>query len=209
MTIKSIAIAALCLPLAACNLGMGDPTNSSFTTPSSSGTISKASGGRSGALESGVTGNIVAYQVGSVKEDGLQGFAGIAPGASVTAAPASGSATYSGEFELGLVTFIMQQGTSVSGQTTADRGAIALTANFDTGRLTGGGTGLNGGVTNIILRENPLSVDGTFTGQTLTGTVTYNGITGPLRGVIGGNEVIGAFHAHTNNSLHAGGFIAN
>lgn len=209
MAAKHISILALCLPLAACNLGMGDPTNSSFTTPSSSGQITRASGGRTGAITSPETGNIFAYQVGSVTDDGLQGFAGLAPGASVSAAPVAGSGSFVGLFEVGVIAFVIQNGTQVTGQTTVDRGAIGLTVDFGSGTVTGGGTGLDAGLTNVYLDQNPLTIDGTFSGGTLTGTAIYNGISGPLRGLVGANEVIGAFHGHTDSHVHAGGFVAN
>ena len=207
---KSIILTSIaCVLLAGCQLGTGDPTNSSFSTPSASGSLSKTTNGRSGSDVSGVTGNVYGYQVGSVPDDGLQGFAGIASGASVSAAPATGTATFNGDFELAVIDYIITDGTRVSGQSSFDRGAITLTADFDTGRLTGGGTGLSGSVGNIVLSNNVLNVDGQFTGQSLGGTVTYDGVSGPLRGLVGGNEVIGTFHGHTDSQVHAGGFIAN
>ena len=90
-----------------------------------------------------------------------------------------------------------------------DRGSITLNADFATGRLTGGGTGQDGGTSNLVLNNNLLTVDGTFAGSTLGGVVTYDGVSGPLRGLVGSDEVIGAFHGHTDSQVHAGGFIAN
>jgi len=208
MRTLKIGLTAAALVLSGCNLG-GDPTDSAFSTPDASGTLNKATGGRSGSDTSSVTGNTYGYQVGAVTDDGLQGFAGTARGASVTPPPTGGSASFDGTFEVGLIDFIIQSGTRVSGETMIDRGAIALTANFDNGTLTGGGTGLDGGLVNFYLRENVLSVNGTISGTALRGSVTYDGVTGPLRGLVGSNEVIGAFHGHTDNQVHAGGFIAN
>lgn len=195
--------------LSGCNLGTGDPTNSGFATPLATGALSKASRGRSGADTSTLTGNTYGFQVGAVSNDGLQGFAGIAPGASVTAPPVSGSATFDGRFEVGLIAGIYTFDDQVSGRTSADNGAISLTADFAQGTLTGGGTGLDMGSFNTDLSGNVLTVDGTFSGSKLSGTVTYDGVKGPLTGLVGGNEVIGAFHAHNDRHVHAGGFIAN
>jgi len=74
--------------------------------------------------------------------------------------------------------------------------------------LTGGGTGLDS-FNNFLLNGNRLSVDGRIDGTTLSGTVTYDGVAGSLRGLVGGNEAIGAFHGHDDNNVFAGGFIAN
>ena len=204
---KALGLIALTVA-AGCNL-TGDPTNSSFATPSSSGRLSEASDGRTGSDFSFLTGNGYAYQVGAVSNDGLQGFAGIVPGAEVTAAPATGSAQFTGTFEVALIGSILTYNTEVSGQTTFDAGTITLTADFDDNTLTGGGTGVDGGSFNYLLRENVLTIDGDLSGSTLTGTATYRGVTGPLRGLVGSNEAIGAFHGHTDSQVHAGGFIAN
>ena len=131
------------------------------------------------------------------------------PGASV--APVSGltSATYTGTFELALIDLILVLGDSVQGSSTFDRGNISLTADFNAGTLTGSGTGLDLGSFSLLLNGNQLSVDGTLNGTALSGTVTYDGVTGPLQGLVGSDEAIGAFHGHNDSQLFAGGFIAN
>lgn len=188
-----------------------DQTSSGFKTPTSSGSLSGNGGSqvRSGDEFSDLTGNGFAYQAGAIKSAGFQANAGLVPGASVTELPATGSATMSGVFEVAVVTSIYAGGSQLNGQSFVDRGSVSLTADFDRGTLTGGGNGLDGGLTNFYLKENSLSVDGTFTGQELKGTVSYDGVSGPLRGLIGGDEVIGAFHGNSDNQVHAGGFIAN
>lgn len=197
--------------LSACNL-TGDPTNSGFATPSSSGAIAgKASGigVRSGSDQSSVTGNVYGYEVGAVSEDGLQGFTGIASGASVSAAPATGSATMNGRFEVAIIQGVSTDGTRVSGSTGIDSGSLTLVADFDNGTLTGSATGADAGSLNPYLRNNQLEIDGRFDGSELSGTATYDGVSGPLRGLVGGNEAIGAFHGHNDTKVHAGGFIVN
>jgi len=181
---KFILVGIAASTLSACNL-MGDPTNSGFA------------------------GNGYGYQVGAVTNDGLQGFAGMVAGATVTP-PSSTTATYNGRFEVAYIDFILTSSDGqVSGNTTLDRGDINLQADFAAGTLVGGGTGLDGGFTNFLLNENQLSVDGKIEGTTLTGTVTYDGVSGPLSGLVGGNETIGVFHGHDDNNVIAGGFIAN
>ena len=200
---------AICA-LSACNL-TGDPTNSGFATPNSAGVLSKASSSQAltGQDFSGLTGNGYGYQVGAVTNDGLQGFAGLVSGASVSV-PTSTTATLSGEFEVAFIDFILTSSVGeVTGVASSDYGLIELQADFANGTLVGGGTGLDGGFTNFYLNENELTVDGRIDGTTLTGTVTYNGVSGSLQGLVGGNEAIGAFHGHTDNDVFAGGFIAN
>ena len=196
--------------LSGCALGFGDPTDSGFATPDASGDLSRVdSGARSGSDFSALTGNGYGNQVGAVDDDGLQGFAGLVSGATVSAPLTTGSTTMTGDFELAVIDFIIQNGTSVTGQSTLDRGNLTLNVDFENRRVTGGGTGLDGGISNIVLDNNVLAVDGQFVGDALTGTVTYDGVSGPLRGLVGSNEAIGAFHGHSDNQVHAGGFIVN
>ena len=196
--------------MSGCALGLGDPTNTSFATPTVTGFLDEVDrGARGGSDFSDETGNGYGYQVGAVDEDGLQGFAGLVPGASVTAAPTSGAAVMTGQFELAAIKYIITNGTSVSGQSFLDRGDVSLNVDFANGRVTGGGTGLDGGLVNIALDNNELIVDGRFTGDRMTGTVTYDGVSGSLEGLAGSDEVIGSFHGHTDSALFAGGFIAN
>jgi len=208
---KSFVLAVVGLGMSACNL-IGDPTNSGFTTPTNDGTIVgkvNTSPSRSASERSTITGNVYGYQVGAVKGDGLQGFAGIASGATVSAPLASGSATMNGTFRVGAIQNVSQNGTSFSGLAFNDVGALTLVADFDAQTLTGSGTGEDGAGINSRLNNNVLEIDGRFNGSTLSGTATYDGVSGPLQGLVGANEAIGAFHGHTDGAVHAGGFIVN
>jgi len=104
MAIKSIAISgAALLSLTGCI--SADPTNSRFATPNSAGVLSEVnsnSGARSGSDFSAVTGNGYGYQVGAVTDKGLQGFAGLVPGASVSL-PVSTTASFEGDFEVAFI----------------------------------------------------------------------------------------------------------
>lgn len=195
--------------LAGCN-ATGSPTDSSFATPDAVGEIGRVEVFSSidGADSSAVTGNVYGYEVGSVANGGLQGFAGIASGAAVSAPPPGGTVVYTGTFEVAAVDFILVNGNTVTGQGYADAGEFTLTANFETGAVTGGGTGINTPFS-VYHNGNVLSVDGQVSGDTLTGTATYDGVSGPMQGLVGSNEAIGVFHGHTDGQLHAGGFIAN
>ncbi len=192
--------------------GEADQTATGFKTPTTVGGLSGNGGAqvRFGNDFSAVTGNGYAYQAGAIDEAGFQAFAGIVPGASVEAAPASATtATMRGQFEVAVVDAILMGGTTITGQNSIDSGSITLVADFQNGTLTGSGNGVDGGFQNIFLNENLLTIDGTFSGTTLTGTATYNGVSGPLRGLVGVDEAIGAFHGNDDGQVHAGGFIAD
>ncbi len=202
-------LGAAVLALSACSESISDPTTSAFSQPNAVGTIQNTDAARlAGSDSSGVTGNVYGYEAGSIDGEVFAAFSGVAAGASVTPPPASGPATYTGTFEVGVVGSIFDTGSGYSGSVTTDNGSITLNADFDAGTLTGSGTGVND-FTNFVLNGNELEVNGTITGTQLRGTATYDGVSGPLNGLIGSDEVIGVFHGNSDSQTHAGGFIAN
>jgi len=208
---KTITFACVGLSMAACNLTGGDISESRFATPSSSGTFSEPGRDilRDSGLRSSTTNNLVAYNITGADFEGFRATAGIASGASVTAPQDGGNATLSGRFDLVTMQSITESGDRISGVSFGDFGNLTLVADFVDDTLTGSSTGFDAGSLNTRLRNNPISVDGTISGTTLSGTVTYNGVTGPLQGLVGGNEAIGAFHGNSDSQIHAGGFIVN
>jgi len=206
---KTILVAAL--PAALCFSGCGslygDPTDSTFVTPNSSGSIFRTDSGRqSGSDFSSVTGNGYGYELGVVSNDGLQTFSGIVPGASVSAQPPGGTVVMTGSFEVGVIDAVFVSGDIARGTPYIDSGSLTLTADFGAKTLTGSSTGRSSG---LFRNNNPISVDGRFEGTALTGRVIYDGVSGPLTGLVGGNEAIGVFHGHNDGQSHAGGFIVN
>lgn len=179
-----------------------DQTSSGFRSVSASGTVSGVSSTstnvRSGSDFSSVTSNGYAYAAGAVKDEGFQAYAGIASGASVSPPPVTGSATLTGTFEVATVTTIFKNGDNLNGFSSFDSGPLSLSANFDAKTLTGTGSGT---------RE--LEINGTFSGDKLSGTAIYNDVSGPLTGLIGSNEAIGVFHGNSDSDIHAGGFIVD
>lgn len=155
-----------------------------------------------------VTGNRYQHEVGSTEGKGLLAHAGIVAGASVSRVPTSGVARMSGSFTVTAVQDIHAEGGLASGFATRDSGNITLTADFGAGTLTGSSRGQN-----LIFSDyhngNSISVNGRFSGNDLNGTVSYNGVSGPLDGLIGENEAIGVFHADRGSQIHSGGFIVN
>jgi len=191
-----ILTSGLVLGLSGCLVA--DQTDSGFKTPLSGGTLSGNSKFQvdSGSDTSFVTGNTYGYQAGAIKDEGFQAYAGIVPGASVIAPPASGTATMTGNYEVAYIEDIYVSGQFINGFSGIDRGSLTLNVDFSNGTVSGG----NGGL---------LSVDGPFAGDDLSGSVTYYGVEGPLDGLVGANEAIGVFHGNSDTDLHAGGFIVN
>ena len=203
-----------CLVLAGCgssSSSLSADIESSFATPNANGEISRTDPNRSraGSEFSSITGNGYGYEVGFVDDQNLEGFAGLVPGATVAPPLSGGTASYQGRFEVAVLGDITRTSDSVGFTSFSDDGVLTLIANFDDQTLTGHGLGRDGGDINPLLDNNELAVDGRFDGNALEGSVTYNGVTGPLLGLVGADEVIGAFHGNSDTQLHAGGFIAN
>ena len=174
-----------------------DQTASGFKTPIAEGVMSGNSNSNVafGGDGSPVTGNAYSYQAGGIKDEGFQAYSGIVPGADVSAPPTTGTATMTGRYEVAVVEGIFTTGETVNGLGGTRSGSLTLEANFANGTLVGSG--------------GQLSVDGTFSGTTLSGTATYDGLSGPLRGLVGSDEAIGVFHGNSDSAVHAGGFIVN
>lgn len=180
------------LSVAACEESVIDQnTTSRFVTPSSSGEIDVPATGAGGSIIFGGQG--VVYRAGADSPTGIVAVAGIIPGTTVSAIPDSGSSIYSGTFELVKVDgFFVNDNQNVVGFPTLRSGDISLTADFDDQTLKG--------------RADDLTVDGSFTGNTLAGSVEYEGISGTLRGLIGADKAVGAFHGNDSDEIYAGGF---
>lgn len=197
--------------LSACDAaGVDTPTQDELTTtgfaqPSATGVINIG-------LEDNITSRVAqtsagsgigyAFQTGAIPQEGLFAVAGLLPGtaASMTPRP-SGTASYSGTYNLVEVENIDLGGGFITGDPTLRSGNVTLISNFASGSIIDSGT-------------SALSVNGTVNGANLGGTVTYNGVQGNLDGLIGGNRAIGAFHGEGNvgpgsedDYMYAGGFI--
>ena len=146
-------------------------------------------------------GNVVgAFAFATGREIGTgvaRGYAALQPDASVTAAP-SGSATYDAAFEGAIINKIVVTDDTLEGSNSLFSGNITLTAQFDDGTLSGNSDSEF---------NNGLMVAGQITDQELTGNVMYRGVHGELTGLIGGDQVIGAFHGSSEDTVYAGGFV--
>ncbi len=186
--------AAACV--SACSLT--DVTTSGFDKPSSTGRPNGTTSAYEwGADTSAVTSNRYAYEVGPTWLDKFGAFSGISSGASVTAPPDTGVVTMTGSYEAAYM-FGIEAGFVVSsGYASRDSGSMSVSVDYAAGTLVGGSN------------DGTLAVNGTFTGTSLGGSATFDGVSGPLKGLVGGNEAIGVFHGHNSTTTHAGGFIVN
>jgi len=203
MTLLRTCAAATCLiALSACELSQEAATNSGFRTPSASGVISGGvdnDGQRSSRTVSDGAGGGFAV-VSGTNDDGLAAYAGIIPGTTVGDVQATGGATFDAQFTTAQITGVNLTETGrgsgfITGRPSIVSGDITLVADFDGGTLTGTSDG------------GTLAVDGDIgTGTSLTGSVTYLGVNGALRGNVGTDRTIGVFHGNDEDTIFAGGF---
>jgi len=136
-------------------------------------------------------GNGFAFRIG-VLDNQLIAEAGILPTSTVQNLPSAGTADFTGvAYASTYVDAEVVNGT-LQGVDNTSVSSLTLTANFETGALTGSNA--------------DISVDGNFTANDLSGTVTHDGMTASLTGLVGTDVVLGAFQGKTEDSVIAGGF---
>lgn len=112
-------------------------------------------------------------------------------GLNVRPTPVAGNATFTGRFDMDIVTDISGQ----TGTATSLSGPLTLDVDFQN--------------RTVASRGSDLLVDGTYTDHDLTGTVSYDGLEGQLTGGIGSRQAIGIFTREAADSIYAGGFYTN
>ena len=178
------------LALAACGGGGGTAvTSSGFAPVGSDGLILTDPGAEqsaSGAINFGQSGYAYAVQSNGASVTGRAAL--INPGA-ITGRPVTGFGRFDARYQVNEI-----RDTSASREIAEVEGQIPLTVNFDNGRVRGSG--------------GPLSVTGQMDdrGTGFTGTTSWRGVTGELRGRANAGTIIGAFSGNTATSVHAGGF---
>lgn len=174
-----------------------DWTSSKFTSAGTAASTS-FSGGQTGGTLSASSG-VVVHKAG-INSNGAQAIAGLESDIVPQVLPGSGIASFSGQYEVSAYDVYLLaesdfEGT-LYGLPNNEAGSITLQADFGAGRLTGS--------------AGSLSVDGRFTSdQSLSGSVTYDGVDGSLTGVVGSTEAIGAFHGNDDNAVFSGGFAVS
>lgn len=190
--IKCVTVAALIITSACEEQIIDNNTTSGFVTPASNGTISSPDGTTRGFSDS--SGQGYAFKAGNDDDDDIIAVSGIIPGTVASGAPTSGNVIYTGDYQMVSVGGFFIDDGKVIGFAVADSGSISLNADFDGGTLRGS--------------DDKLTIDGRISGNQLSGDVEYDGVDGTLKGVIGADKAVGAFHGNDKNDIYAGGFYA-
>lgn len=199
--------------LAGCSSGgsLADSTTASRTTSVSDGEVNASLNGLEGGSVSSPLVGLVAYATGTDQNRGqIVAVAGIADGATVGAPVTEGTVTYDTTYNYHVVDDVSRSSTFITGKRATRRfdGQTTLTADFDTGRLTGS--------------TSDLEVDGRINGQTVSGDAVVNydlpinvfgttrlsgTVATDLNGRIGSTGVIATFDGSDANTAVAGGLV--
>jgi hypothetical protein len=199
--------------LAGCSGGSGvaDSKTASRITSVSGGEVNVSLNGKEGGSVSSPLVGLVAYASGTDQNRGqIVAVAGIADGATVGAPVSEGTVTYDTRYNYHVVDKVSRSSSFISGTRATRRfdGQTTLTADFETGRLTGSSSDLevdgriNGQTVSgdaVLNYDLPTSIFGT---TRLTGTVTTD-----LNGKIGSTGVIATFDGTDDNTAVAGGLV--
>lgn len=199
MTFKSSLAIIAALSLAACQSTQDSATRSGFTQPNSGGTIGAGIENNFNKINRVVrddSGGGFAYASGTLNGEGFGAYSGLLPGTRVTPTALSGTAAYDARYSLTEITGIDLNGNRLTGRSTVTSGSITLNANVANGTLRGA--------------DSRLTVIGDLeAGNNLGGNVSWRGVSGPLDGLISGDEVIGVFHGNSETVIFAGGLIGD
>ncbi|MEE9454794.1 MAG: hypothetical protein V3V13_10485 [Paracoccaceae bacterium] len=173
-------------------------TDSSFEKVSATGTLAGLPlSSPVGALnETGIDGNGYSIAVGLGSDNKYHGYAGIIQTGVIASPPTTGSVVMSGKYYAALYTSITETNGVPSGSSATDfNHDMTATIDFAAGTMIGEGDGQD------------LTINGTFSGTDINGTVTYFGVTGALDGILVPTQAIGIFHGHDDTMVYAGGFV--
>ena len=165
---------------------------SALQTPAQDGSFSSALTPIYTGSYSDGAGNGFAYQARSTSS-GFETVAGLLPQTDPGALPPTGSAAFSGPWQVLEIGKQNQNGRDF-GETELTSGRITLQVDFDFGTLLGS--------------SGDLSIAGRFADQTLGGTATFKNAVVPLSGKIGNARAVGVFHGADQTTAFAGGFLA-
>ncbi len=180
--------------------GCFEVTSSEFAVPNgtnASAAISKSLNNTQSGQVYDVSLGGAAYLTGT-DTSGAHAYAGVMPGSAVGAPVTSSTATYTADYELAYIRDISVSYTSIGSGTLSGfggrtSGQVNLILDTNAGTLTGS--------------DNILSINGTVSGSSVTGTSSYSGVDGALSGMVGANGTVGAVHGHGDTLVYAGGFV--
>lgn len=116
-------------------------------------------------------------------------------GLPVQTPPLMGDASFTGRFDMDIMTDIVGAGAQTTGTEANITGPLTLDVSFTDRTVTS--------------RNSDLNVAGTFSGTELSGTVNYAGLEGDMVGGIGARQAIGVFSREAADSIFAGGFYTD
>ena len=117
--------------------------------------------------------------------------AGLSAGIELSPMPSGGTASFVGVSDLTVVTGL---GSGNNPSVTTTRSPFTVDIDFDDGSFSGSGGGL--------------SVNGTFSDNTASGTSTVAGLQGTLDAVVASDQAIGIVTGANSSFAYAGGFVA-
>lgn len=164
---------------------------SGFATPNASGKFPSTLSTLFQGSYTDNTGNGYAIVLGR-NDAQIRAHVGLLPGTTGGDLPRSGTASMSGRYHVAEIGKSLGEDRDYA-EPHFTIGQITLRANFEHGILSGS--------------DGALSVDGSFASSTLTGGVTFNGRAGILRGKIGEDRAVGAFHGTDSSTAMVGGFM--
>jgi len=170
-----------------------DQTSSGFTDITPAGVVTDVLEQQTVNWQIDSGGDGFGYSSGIEPGGGPTAVAGFTKASPIDLRPVTSVGSYTGGYELVEMYDIEVSGGLVSGSRRQVTGTIVLNADFSSGDLTG--------------RAGDLSVSGRAIGSQLTGSVEYRGVAGDLRGNLGDDKAIGAFHGNNDDLIYAGGFL--
>lgn len=138
---------------------------------------------------------------GTSGESAFIATAGVVAGTELGDAPISGTASYTGAYQLTHVTIPSDQSAPTSSDYEQGSGSITLDANFNNSVITTSTTATTGSTLTVN--------DFGSSGNTLLMTANYRGVNGIVNGKIGTTRAVAAMAGSNSTGLFAGGFIAD
>lgn len=137
----------------------------------------------------GYTYSAVLNDVGAVTRSDID------PGLRIIDPPLTGTPTFTGTYDMTMITDITGASGNLTGTTRDISGPLTL--------------GIDFGAQTLSTLSGDLDVQGQFTGNVLSGTVSYDGLEGQMLGNVGARQAIAVFTRQEADSIFAGGFYAN
>ena len=188
--------------LSGCVGGIAEIPATSRTATVTGGIVDETLSSEQNRSVSAVGVGTVAFVTGVDSDRGqMVASVGISGTPTVGAARTTGSGTYTTSYRYGVIDGITRSSSVISGYRGEESGTMTVTADFDSGQVSGS--------------NSELTVSAHASGNSLNGSVTANysytgasgSVAGSLEGQIGATGIIATFHGHDENTVMAGGLV--